>query len=177
MNEPVVSDPEVGEFRLGTAFSRWALARYLVGRSLLDALSRGLLIAGLVILGSAALLWFGPDAHSWAIFFGVWGVGVLLLRGLLVLVLRRVTATREFGPIENGLRRLVADTRRGVLRELRAVGLPSHLWTLPLLGVRLLRPRKRRDTIARLRQFNVDRVVPASRVDEVHMMLRQVVRR
>jgi hypothetical protein len=162
---------------MGTEFSRWALARYLVGRSMLTSLSRCLLIVGLIVLGSAVALWFGPDAHAAAVVVGMFALTVLLFRVLLVAVLRRITATREFAPIENGLRRLVTDTRRAVLRELRHLGLPSHLWTLPLLGVRLLRPRKRRDTIARLRRFEVDRVVPSSRVDEVHMLLRQVARR
>jgi hypothetical protein len=177
MNEPVVSGPEVGEFRQGTSFSRWALARYLVGRSMLASLSRGLLIVGLVILVLATTVWFGAHSHGWAVFVGLIALAVLVSRALLVAIIRRLTATREFAPVETRLRRLVADTRRAVLREMRRIGLPSHLWTLPLLAVYLLRPLKRRDTIARLRQFNVDRVVSSSQVDEVHLLLRQVARR
>jgi hypothetical protein len=177
MNEPAVFGPEVGDFRQGTSFSRWALARYLVGRSMLASLSRGLLIVGLVILALATTVWFGADSHGWAIFVGLIALAVLVSRALLVAIIRRLTATREFAPVENGLRRLVADTRRSVLREMRRIGLPSHLWTLPLIALHMLRPHKRRQTIARMRQFNVDRVVTDTQVDEVHLLLRQVVRR
>lgn len=177
MSEPVVGGPQVGSFRQGNAFSQWALARYLVGRALGESLGRSLLIIGIAILGLAAGLWWGLDQHGWGVLVAIIGLFVILLRALLMAIISRLTATREYAPIEQRLRRLVADTRREVLRELRRVGLPGHLWTLPLLGVRLLRPSKRRDTLQRLRRFEVDRVVPQARVDELHMLLRTAVGR
>jgi hypothetical protein len=60
-----------------------------------------------------------------------------------------------------------------VHRELRRVGLPSHTLTLPLLAVRLLRRNSRGATLERLRSFRLDNVVPAGRVDELHLLLRR----
>ena len=69
---------------------------------------------------------------------------------------------------------LVDDTRADVLRELRRIGLPGRVLTLPLLGFRLLSRRRRRDTLDRLRTFQADRAVPKARLDELHLLLRQV---
>ena len=102
----------------------------------------------------------------------VLAVGVLLLRAALRAILRRLTATDQYGPVEARLRSLVRDTHADVLRELRRVGLPSHAWTLPLLAVRLI-GRRRKETVARLREFDVDRAVPKARLDELHMVLRE----
>ena len=51
---------------------------------------------------------------------------MLLLRAVLLAVVRRLTAAEQYGPIEERMRALVADTRADVLRELRRVGLPAH---------------------------------------------------
>ena len=169
--------PDVGDWRQGNAFSQWALARYLVGRALAESLGTSLLIIGLAILALAAGFWWGLDQHGWGVLIAIIGFFVILLRALLMAIISRLTATREYAPVEQRLRKLVADTRRQVLRELRRIGLPGRLWTLPLLGVRLLRPSRRRDTLRRLRQFDVDRVVPQASVDELHMLLRNAVGR
>jgi hypothetical protein len=42
---------------------------------------------------------------------------------------------------------------------------------MPLLAVRLT-GRRRTETLDRLRAFEVERAVPGSRVDELHMLLR-----
>jgi len=65
----------------------------------------------------------------------------------------------------------VSDTHGDVLRELRRLGLPSHLWTLPLLALRLA-GRRRAETFERLRAFDIDRAVPKARLDELHLLLR-----
>jgi hypothetical protein len=177
VSEPVVSGPQVGSFAQGNAFSQWALARYLVGRAIAESLGRSLLVIGLAILALAAGLWWGVDAHGWGVLVAILGFVVLLLRALVMAIIRRLTATREYAPVEQRLRSLVADTRKGVLRELRRVGLPGRIWTLPLLAVRLLRPSRRRDTLQRMRQFEVSRVVPQRTVDELHMLIRSAVGR
>jgi hypothetical protein len=162
--------PEVGDFRPGSPLSRWALARYLVGRSIGESVGVGLLVVGLLILaGAGVLTWAGWIVV--AVLVGLVGVGVLVLRAVLLAVLRRLTATPEFSPVGDRLRDLVADTRGDVLRELRRLRLPAHTWTVPLLALRLLRRRRRAQTVERLRSFDIDRVVPAARIDELHLLL------
>jgi hypothetical protein len=167
---------DVGEFRQGSPVSRWALARYLVGRSIGESVSWSLLFVGLGILAVAALVGWGLNSTFWAVVIGIIGLGVLALRALLRAVLRRLTAADQLEPIEQRLRGLVSDTRSDVLRELRRLGLPSHTWTLPLLALRFA-GRRRRETLERLRRFDVDRVVPKARLDELHLLLRSAVGR
>jgi hypothetical protein len=62
-----------------------------------------------------------------------------------------------------------------VRRELRRLQLPSHTVTMPLLAVRLL-GRRRGEVIARLRGFDIDRVVPAARVDDLHLVIQAMSR-
>ena len=63
-----------------------------------------------------------------------------------------------------------------MLRELRRIGLPGRVWTLPLLAFRLFSSRRRQDTLARLRTFQVERAVPRARLDELHLVLREAYR-
>jgi hypothetical protein len=161
---------DVGNFRQGTQASQWALARYLVGRAVAEALGRGLMIAALGVVALAALVSWAGSAF-WAVVVFLVALGILVLRSLLLGLLRRLPLMAGYGSLEQRLRALVADTGKDVLRELRRVGLPSHSWTLPLLAVRLI-GRRRRETAERLRHFEVDRVVPAVRLDELHLLLR-----
>jgi hypothetical protein len=171
------TDPfDVGAFDQGNPASRWALARYLVGRAVGESISRSLLVVALLVLVVAGLVeWAGST--FWAVVIAVIASCVLGLRALLAAVLRRLTAAGTYRPIEQRLRALVADTHRDVHAELRRIGLPSRSWTLPLIAVRLLRRRSRADTLARLRTFSVDHVVPRARVDELHVLLREAVGR
>ena len=166
-----LSADDVGEFDQGSPLSRWALARYLVGRAIGESVGRSLFVLAVLVLGLAAGCQWGLHSTFLAVVFGVLAVLVLLVRAGLRAILRRLTATDQYGPIEARLRRLVADTRGDVLRELRRVGLPSHALTLPLLAFRLA-GKRRTATLARLRTFDVDRAVPRSRLDELHMLLR-----
>jgi hypothetical protein len=162
---------DVGAFEQGTGASRWAWARYLVGRAVGESLSRGLLIVAIVVLALAALVeWAGST--FWAVVIAIVALGVLVLRALLGAVLRRLTALGAPASVDQRLRAMVADTRKGVLAELRRVGLPGRTWTLPLLAVRLLRRRTRPATMQRLRTFAIDNVVPPARVDELQMLIR-----
>lgn len=166
-----MSADDVGTFDQGSPLSRWALARYLVGRAIGESVGRSLLVVALIVFGLAAACEWGLHSTFLAVVLSILAVIVLLLRAALRAVLRRLTAAEQYGPIEARLRRLVADTRGDVLRELRRVGLPSHAATLPLLAFRLT-GKRRPATLTRLRSFDVARAVPRSRLDELHMLLR-----
>lgn len=165
-----LSAEEVGEFRQGTPFSQWALARYLVGRAIGESVGHMLLVIALVVLGLAAACQWGLHSTFLAIVLAVLALMVLVVRAGLRSILRRLTEANRYGPVETRLRGLVADTRADVLRELRRIGLPSHTITLPLLAIRLL-GRRRRATLTRLRDFEIERAVPKNRLDELHMLL------
>lgn len=162
---------DVGAFRQGSANSRWALARYLVGRAIGESVGTTLFLVAAVLLVAAALLEWLLGWTFVAVLVVLAAVVVLALRAVLLAVLRRLTAADRYGPVEDRLRGLVDDTRGDVLRELRRIGLPSHMITLPLLAVRLI-GRRRKDTLTRMRSFEIDRAVPAARLDELHLLLR-----
>lgn len=165
-----LSADDVGEFRQGSPLSRWALARYLVGRAIGESVGSTLLIVALVLLALAAVSQWVVHSTLLAVLIAIVAVGVLLIRAVLRAVLRRLTEADRYGPLETRLRELVSDTRGDVLRELRRVGLPSHTITLPLLAVRLA-GKRRKATLERLREFDIRRAVPKARIDELHMLL------
>lgn len=180
MPEPDPDQPsgyDVGAFEQGSPVSRWALARYLVGRALGESIGRSLLIVGLVVLVLAGLVeWLGST--FWSIVIAVVALAVLAMRAVLRAVLRRLTTANTVGmagtagTVEVRLQALVADTRPDVLAELRRVGLPGRTWSLPFLALRFLGRRRRRRALTKLRSFDVDRVVPKARLDELHLILR-----
>lgn len=131
-----------------------------------------LFVLALLILGLAALVEWGLKSTFWAVLIAIVALGVLVMRAGLRAVLRRLTAADQFGPVESRLKELVADTRSDVRKELRRIGLPGRTWSLPLLAFAFFGRERRRRTIERLRNFDVDRVVPASRIDELHLALR-----
>jgi cytochrome c biogenesis protein CcdA len=166
--EPERPAVDVGGFRQGTEASRWALARFLVGRAVGESLGRGLAGLGVCGLAAAGLLWWRHWVLAAALVALV-TLGLLLMRALLLAVLRRFAALPGTSA---RLRAVVRETRRDVLRELRRIGLPGRTWTLPLLALRLLRRRRRGATLQRLRGFELERAVPARRLDELHLLLR-----
>ncbi|MGN6608186.1 MAG: hypothetical protein ACTHMS_14385 [Jatrophihabitans sp.] len=165
-------EPEVGRFRQGTPLSQWALARYLVGRAIGTSIGTSLLVVAVVLLALAVLVQWSTHLTFVTVLLALAGVLVLAFRGLVRLVLRRLTAADRYGPLEDRLHALVGETRGAILAELRRVGLPGRSWTLPLLAIRLVRPRRRAETLERLRAFDVDRAVTPARVDELHHLLR-----
>lgn len=168
------SGPEIGSFRQGSLGSQWALGRYLVGRAVAEALSRGLLLLAVVLLAGAAGIW-AAGSTFWGVVVGILAVAVVLMRRVVLAVLRRLRVAGGDPALDARLGQLVAATRKDVLAELRRLGLPSRSWTLPLLAVRLL-GRRRRETADKLRAFQIDRVVPAARLDEVHLLLQSASR-
>jgi len=160
---------DVGEFRQGSPLSRWALARYLVGRAIAQSLGIGLLIFGLALVVLAGLAFWGhvPVLGVLAVLAAL---AVLGLRAMLLAVVRRLTAG-PYDPLAQRLAGLVRETRTATLRELRRVGLPGHSVTLPLIAVRLLRRRRRAETVERIRRVELDRIVTPAQVDELHLIL------
>ncbi|WP_375475131.1 hypothetical protein [uncultured Jatrophihabitans sp.] len=163
-------EPDVGEFRPGSPTSRWALARYLVGRAIAESIGWTLLVTALALIAGAVVVQLSTHLTFVTVLLAIVALGVLGLRAVLRALLRRLTATDSYAPIEARLRELVGETRRDVRRELRRLGLPSRVITLPLLGVRLA-GRRRADTLQRLRGFELGRVVPPVRLDEFHLLL------
>jgi hypothetical protein len=171
--QPPGDAPEVGEFRQGSPLSQWALARYLVGRALTESVGTALLGLGVVLLALAAFSEWVLHSTLLAVLVVIIAVGVLILRWILLAIVRRLTAFTQYAPVEARMTALVSDTRSDVLRELRRIGLPGRPWTLPLLVLRFLGRTRRADTVARLRRFEITRVVPAARLDELILLLRQ----
>jgi hypothetical protein len=169
---PYAAQAEVGEFRPGSPFSQWGLARYLVGRAMVESVGSALTVVVLGLLALAAVSQWVGHSTLLAVLFVLVAAGVLALRLITVTVVRRLIGFRQYGALDGRMSALVKDTRPDVLRELRRVGLPGRTWTLPLLALRLLRRSRRADTIARLRTFDVDRAVPKARVDELYLLLR-----
>jgi hypothetical protein len=171
---PAGDEPDVGAFRAGSAASRWALSRYLVGRALAESVGRTLFGAAVVLLVGAVALQEAAHLTALAVLVGLVAVAVLLLSAGLRAVLRRLTGAGLGEAVAVRLRRLVGETRRDVRRELRRLGLPSHAVTMPLLALRLA-GRRRADTLQRLRGFELARVVPPARLDELHLVVRGAV--
>lgn len=160
-------EPEVGSFRRGSEISRVALGRYLVARALTEALDRSLYAVALVLTLIAVasfvfwIKWIGVLIFIVALF-------VLGFRLLFLAVLRRLAG--PLGVAEGRIRGLVADSRGDLRRELKRIGLPGSTLGLPLLALRLL-GRRRKESFAKLGQFDIARVVPPSRLDELHMII------
>jgi hypothetical protein len=161
---------DVGSFRPGDAGSRWALGRYLLGRAIAVQVSRALLTLALVIAAVAVLCYVG-GLTVLAVLIALVAVAVLGARSLVGAILRRTTVVNVAPADLPRLRRLETETRKDVTRELRRLGLPGRAITVPLLGARLASRRRRPATLAKLRDFDVDRVVPAARVDDLHLLL------
>lgn len=165
-------EPEVGEFRQGTIGSRMALGRYLVGRAITESVGWALLLVGIGLLVLGLLAQLGAHLTFLAVLLVVLAVAVLILRWALLAIVRRLTGFERFGPLEDRMQSLVDDTSSDVLRELRRVGLPGRLWTLPLLAFRFLGRKRRVATVAKLRKFDTGRAVPRARLDELHLLLK-----
>ncbi|MCU1690091.1 MAG: hypothetical protein JWN61_3385 [Pseudonocardiales bacterium] len=163
----------VGRFRQGSLSTQLALGRYLVGRVIIARISAGLMVTALVILAIAVLVWFvGP--HWLAVLIGLLALPVLFVRSLVRWFIGKITEARIFGPAEDQVRKMIGDTGGDFRRELRRIGVPSGMFSFPLLLIRLMRRSSRRTLLDRMRGFDLTNVVPASRVDELHMLIRSV---
>lgn len=163
----------VGRFRPGSLSTQLALGRYLVGRVIIARINAGLMLTALVIIGIAVLVWLvGP--HWLGILIGLLALPVLLVRALVRSFIGRITDAHTFGPAEDQVRRMIGDTGGDFRRELRRIGVPASIVSFPLLLMRLMRSSSRRTLLDRMRNFDLTRVVPASRVDELQMLITSI---
>lgn len=160
--------PEVG-FGGSDPITAGLLARYLVGRVVAARVSVSLMVTALVILAGAVALWvWGP--HWLAVLVGLVALAVVAFRALVMAILRRVMGVGRLGPVEEKVRALVGDTQGDLRRELRRIGLPATVFGMPFLLFRFL-GRRRAETLTRLHEFDVNRVVPRSRQDELRFLV------
>jgi hypothetical protein len=90
---------------------------------------------------------------------------------MLSSIQRRISGITEMGPAGARVEKLVGQTRKGLRSELRRIGLPSAPWGPALIGIRLIRPVKRAQTVRALTRFDLSQVVPSSTLDELHLLL------
>jgi hypothetical protein len=162
-----------GEFTSATptaTASEAALRRYLLTRALGRSVLNTLQWSGISILAIAALCWLG-GVKILAILVGLVAVAVLCVRVLLSAIERRLTGSARLGAIEPRVDKLVARTSRGLRKELRRVGLPGTPWAPMLIALRLIRPFRRRQTLLALSRIELATVVPASQLEELHLLL------
>ncbi|UQX87174.1 hypothetical protein M6D93_12785 [Jatrophihabitans telluris] len=170
--DPKRPDPQVGSFAQGSEASQWLLRRYLLSQAIGASIVRTVHWAAIAVLVLAVALWFG-GLKVLAVLFGLVAAVILLIRMLLSGLQRRLSGLEAMGPAGMQVERLVGRTRRGLRAELRRIGLPSAPWGPALIGLRLLRSRRRADTLARLRSFDLGQVVDTSTLDELHVLLRR----
>lgn len=163
--------PDVGRFPQAGDAAQWVLRRYLLTRAVGASILRTLYVAGAGVLVVAVLIWLA-GVHWLAVLVGLVAIVLLLIRAALSAVQRRVSGVERMGPAGQRVEALVGQTRRGVRGELRRVGLPSAPWGPALVGLRLLRPRRRAETVRKLAQFDLTQVVPSSTLDELYLLLR-----
>jgi hypothetical protein len=163
---------EVGNIGPGSAASQAVLRRYLLTRALGSSIVNAVQWTGVVVLLLAALSWVG-GLKLLAVLLCLVAVVILLVRGLLTAIARRLSGASRLGPLEPRVARLVTRTRRELRRELRRVELPGAPWAALLIAWRLVRPFKRARTVQALSRIDLTKVVPPSQVDELQILLRQ----
>lgn len=170
---PVTSErvSDVGDFRQGSDASQRVLRRYLLTRALGSSIVRTVYATGIAILLAAVLCWLG-GLKILAVLIGLVAIVVLIVRAALAAVQRRLSGSDQLGPLEPRVAAMVGRTRRGLRQELRRVGLPGHPWGPLVIALRLIRPLKRARTLQALTRIDLAKVVPASSVDELHVLLR-----
>jgi hypothetical protein len=167
--------PEIGPFHQGNELSQAVLRRYLLTRAIGASIVRTLYWLGICVLIVAVLLWFA--GIKWlAVLIGIAAVFVLLFRAMLSAIQRRISGIDDMGSVAGRMEQLVGQTRKGLRVELRRLGLPSAPWGPALIGLRLVRPVKRAETVRKLAGFDLTQVVPSATLDELHLLLRSAQR-
>jgi len=161
---------DVGDFRQGRAEVRWALARYLVGRVILTKVSIGMLFTA-ALVAALGIAVYALGVEWLGVLILLVALGLLVARWVFAGIVRRLTAAAQFGPAEAQVRQLLSETGGDLRRELRRAGVPSGWWSFPLLLLRMMRTSSRRKLFARMRTIDLERIVPASRVDQLHMAI------
>jgi len=145
------------------------ILRYLLGVLAIDhvrSLSRwafALPVVGLVLL-VVRPRWIG---------LAVIVLGVLLIVGRIVAVrmISRHTLPRRYRPVEDELRAAVEAGKANLRGELRRVGMPTSALALTRSVVRLGSSDSRRTARSRLRDIEIDRVLPRAQLDRALRVL------
>ena len=145
------------------------ILRYLLGVLAIDhvrSLSRwafALPVVGLVLL-VVRPRWIG---------LAVIVLGVLLIVGRIVAVrmISRRTLPRRYRPVEDELRAAVEAGKANLRGELRRVGMPSSALALTRSVVRLGSSDSRSTDRSRLRDIEIDRVLPRAQLDRALRVL------
>ena len=145
------------------------ILRYLLGLLAVDhvrSLSRwafALPVVGLVLL-VVRPRWIG---------LAVIVLGVLLIVGRIVAVrmISRHTLPRRYRPVEDELRAAVEAGKANLRGELRRVGMPTSALALTRSVVRLGSSDSRRTARSRLRDIEIDRVLPRAQLDRALRVL------
>jgi hypothetical protein len=100
-------------------------------------------------------------------------LGVLLIIGRFVAVrlISRHTLPRRYRPVEDELRAAVEAGKANLRGELRRVGMPSSALALTRSVVRLGSSDSRSTTRSRLRDIEIDRVLPRAQLDRALRVL------
>jgi hypothetical protein len=147
------------------------ILRYLLGLLAVDhvrALTRWAFV--LPVVGLLLLLvrprWIG---------LAVLVLGVLLILGRIVAVrmIAHRTLPRRYRPVEDDLRAAVEAGKANLRGELRRVGMPSSALALPRSVVRLGSSDTRSTARSRLRDIEIDRVLPRAQLDRALRVLDQ----
>ena len=145
------------------------ILRYLLGLLAVDhvrALTRWTFlvpVAGLVLL-VVRPRWIG---------LAVLLLGVLMIAGRAVAMrmIARRTLPRRYRPVEDDLRAAVEAGKANLRGELRRVGMPSSALALPRSVFRLGSSDSRRTARSRLRDIEIDRVLPRAQLDRALRVL------
>jgi hypothetical protein len=146
-----------------------AILRYLLGLLAIDhvrALTRWafpLPVVGLLLL-LVRPRWIGLAAI-------VLGVLLIAARFTAVRLISRRTLPRRYRPVEDELRAAVEAGKANLRGELRRVGMPSSALALPRSVVLLGSSDSRSTTRSRLRDIEIDRVLPRAQLDRALRVL------
>lgn len=145
------------------------ILRYLLGLLAVDhvrSLTRWTFAVPVVGL---VLLLIKPRWIGLAVF--VLGVLLILGRLLAVRLIERRTLPRRYRPVEDDLRAAVEAGKANLRGELRRVGMPSSALALSRSAVRSGSSDSRSDDRSRLRDIEIDRVLPRAQLDRALRVL------
>jgi hypothetical protein len=163
----VAAGPDAGG---GPGQRKIVVLRYLLGRLAIDHVRRLTVWTLLVpVVGAVLLLALHP---RWiGVLVLVLGVLLIAARVVAVRMLGRLSLSDPFRPVEDELRAAVEAGKANLGVELRRIGLPSRPWHVPLFALRLSRGTNRDRTRARLRDVDVDLVLPRDQLERALRVL------
>jgi hypothetical protein len=143
--------------------------RYLLGLLTLEHFRRVTRWAWLAPVIGLVLLLVHPRWIGIAVV--VLGVLMIVVRQLASGLIHRAALPRRFRPVEPELLGAVEAGKTNLRVELRNAGLPNKSWKLAFFAVRLTRRSNRADLRDRLRQIDVDKVLPRAQLERALRLL------